>query len=330
MRLTSGRKARETGRAGRSGQSTRSRSPRTSICRNIGTKPRPAVVPIVRRSPCSACRRSRVYGAIDDRGFVSGQRSTTVRLREIARAVAAENLDRLDGLDRRDQADDRAQDAGHVAGGRAAGRGALGHEAAEAGRFAGQDGHRLPFGPHAAAVDPRQAELHRRVVDQRTASRNCRSRRESRRCLRRTVRCCPGRCRPRPARSTTAELIARSFSAAATAFGSAGRGVGLVEERLPLKVRQSRRNRDRRCAACRRRPGPAMLAMALPNAPQPHSSAPPAPAAADPPRPAGRKRDLAGVAGKIASKVWKSDDTTEFRGFCFSLGFLSPILTHHE
>ena len=82
------------------------------------------------------------------------------------RAVAAEDFDGLAGLDRRDQAHDRAQDAGHVAGGRAAGRGALGHQAAEASGFAGQDGHRLPFGPHAAAVDPRQPELHRRVVDQ--------------------------------------------------------------------------------------------------------------------------------------------------------------------
>ena len=47
------------------------------------------------------------------------------------------------------------------------GGGALGHQAAQAGRFAGQDGHRLPFGPHAAAVDPRQPELHRRVVDEK-------------------------------------------------------------------------------------------------------------------------------------------------------------------
>ena len=36
----------------------------------------------------------------------------------------------------------------------------------------------------------------------------------------------------------TVELICRSFSAAATAFGNAGRGVGLVEQRLPLEVAQ--------------------------------------------------------------------------------------------
>ena len=46
------------------------------------------------------------------------------------------------------------------------GGGGFGHQAAEAGRFAGQDRQRLAFGAQAAAVDPRNAELDGRVVEQ--------------------------------------------------------------------------------------------------------------------------------------------------------------------
>ncbi len=40
------------------------------------------------------------------------------------------------------------------------------HQAAQAGGFAGQDGHRLPFGPQAAAVDPGNPALQGDVVEQ--------------------------------------------------------------------------------------------------------------------------------------------------------------------
>ena len=60
-----------------------------------------------------------------------------------------------------------AEDAGRVAGGRGARRRRLGHQAAQAGGFAGQDRHRLPLGAEAAAVDPGDAELQRGVVEQK-------------------------------------------------------------------------------------------------------------------------------------------------------------------
>ena len=62
--------------------------------------------------------------------------------------------------------DDRRDDAGRVAGGRRAGRRGFGHQAGEAGRFAGQNRHRLPFGADAAAVDPRLAVFHGEIVEQ--------------------------------------------------------------------------------------------------------------------------------------------------------------------
>ena len=46
------------------------------------------------------------------------------------------------------------------------GGGDVGHQAGEAGGFAGQDRHRLAFGADAAAVDPRLAVLHREIVEQ--------------------------------------------------------------------------------------------------------------------------------------------------------------------
>ena len=69
-------------------------------------------------------------------------RSTTVSERLIGLAVAAQDLDRLAGLDRGDHVDDRPENAGRVAGGRRARRRRFVHQAAQAGRFAGQDRHR--------------------------------------------------------------------------------------------------------------------------------------------------------------------------------------------
>ena len=94
-------------------------------------------------------------------------RSMTSRFRCTASRVAGEDLDRLDGLDRGDHADDRRKDARRIAGRRGAGIGGLGHDAAKARSLAGQDGHRLPLGPQATAVDPGDAELHRGIVDQK-------------------------------------------------------------------------------------------------------------------------------------------------------------------
>src|SRR5205814_8261948 len=58
------------------------------------------------------------------------------------------------------------QDAGRLAGAGLSRGGRRLEDAAQAGRLIGQDGHRLAVTADAAAVDPRLAELHRRVVDQ--------------------------------------------------------------------------------------------------------------------------------------------------------------------
>ena len=59
-----------------------------------------------------------------------------------------------------------AEDAGAVAGWRCARRRRLGHQAAQAGRLAGNDRQRLAFRRQAAAIDPGNAELDGGIVEQ--------------------------------------------------------------------------------------------------------------------------------------------------------------------
>ena len=69
-------------------------------------------------------------------------------------AMAREDFHRLAGLNRGDDIHNRPDDAGGVAGGRRTRRRRFVHHAAEAGRFARQNGQRLPLGPDAAAINP--------------------------------------------------------------------------------------------------------------------------------------------------------------------------------
>ena len=79
-------------------------------------------------------------------------------------AVAAEDFNCFGGLDRGDHAHDWPQDAGRVAGGRAAGLRAGFHETAQTGGFSRQNGYRHAGGADGAAVHPRYAEFDTGIV----------------------------------------------------------------------------------------------------------------------------------------------------------------------
>ena len=123
-------------------------------------KPRP-LVPLARRAVDLVTE----IGHVDLPNAVFPEFHDDERPRDRA-AIAAEDFDGLDRFDRRDQTHRRREDAGRFAGGRAARRRTLGHQAAETGGLARQDGHRLPLRAQATAVNPRNVVAQRGVVDE--------------------------------------------------------------------------------------------------------------------------------------------------------------------